>query len=85
MSEWESSEGEHWATNAHRYTRMLSGFGDIVSAAASSRRGERVLDVGCGSGDLTLAAARAVGSPGSLRVAVGCADRRSGMAGHSSA
>ena len=64
MSEWESSEGEHWASNADRYTRMLRGFGDIVTTAASYRPGERVLDVGCGNGDLTLAAARAVGESG---------------------
>ncbi len=66
MSEWESSEGEHWAANAERYTRMLAGFGDIVTTAASYRPGERVLDVGCGNGDLTLAAARAVGGSGSV-------------------
>lgn len=66
MSEWKSTEGEHWAANADRYTRMLAGFGDIVTAAASYRPGERVLDVGCGNGDLTLAATRAVGPEGSV-------------------
>lgn len=66
MSEWDASEGEHWATNAERYTRMLTGFGDIVTTAAAYRPGERVLDVGCGNGDLTLDAARAVGGSGSV-------------------
>jgi SAM-dependent methyltransferase len=66
MSEWEASEGEHWATNADRYTRMLAGFGDIVASAAAYAPGERVLDVGCGNGDLTLTAARAVGAAGSV-------------------
>lgn len=66
MSEWEASEGEHWASNADRYTRMLGGFGDIVATAAAYRSGERVLDVGCGNGDLALAAARAVDESGSV-------------------
>ena len=66
MSEWEATEGEHWAANADRYTRMLAGFGDIISTAAAFAPGERVLDVGCGNGDLTLAAARAVGPSGSV-------------------
>jgi 2-polyprenyl-3-methyl-5-hydroxy-6-metoxy-1,4-benzoquinol methylase len=67
MSEWEASEGEHWATDADGYTRMLAGFGDVVTSAASYRSSERVLDVGCGSGDLTLAAARAVTEAGSVQ------------------
>ncbi len=66
MSEWEASEGEHWATNADRYTRMLAEFGDIVTTAAVYATEERVLDVGCGNGDLTLAAARVVGRSGSV-------------------
>ena len=66
MSDWEASEGQHWATNADRYTRMLADFGDIVATAAAYAPGERVLDVGCGNGDLTLAAARAVGESGSV-------------------
>jgi SAM-dependent methyltransferase len=66
MSDWESTEGEHWATNADRYTRMLAGFCDIVTTAASCRPGERVLDVGCGNGDVALAAARAVGESGAV-------------------
>jgi hypothetical protein len=37
MSEWEASEGEHWATNADRYTRMLAGFGDVVTSSRSLR------------------------------------------------
>jgi SAM-dependent methyltransferase len=66
MSEWETSEGEHWATNADHFTRMLAEFGDVVTTAAAYRPRERVLDVGCGNGDLALAAARAVGPAGSV-------------------
>jgi len=66
MSEWESDEGEHWATNADRYSRMLSAYGDIVASAASLQAGQRVLDIGCGNGDLTVAAANEVGPTGSV-------------------
>jgi SAM-dependent methyltransferase len=65
LSDWEASEGEHWARNADRYTRMLANFGDIVIAAAAFAPGDRVLDVGCGNGDLSIAAARAVEPSGS--------------------
>lgn len=66
MSDWETSEGEHWAANADRYTRMLAGYGDILAGAASFASGERVLDVGCGCGDMSIAAARAFGPAGSV-------------------
>lgn len=66
MSDWEADAGDHWAANADCYTRMLAGYGDIVSTAAAYAPGERVLDVGCGNGDLAIAAARAVGESGSV-------------------
>ena len=66
MSEWESGEGEHWASNADRYTRMLAGYGTILTDAAAAAPGERVLDVGCGCGDVSLAAGHAVGADGSV-------------------
>jgi SAM-dependent methyltransferase len=54
------------ATNADRYTRMLAGYADIVADAAAFALGERVVDVGCGCGDLSLTAGRAVGAPGAV-------------------
>lgn len=67
MSEWEAGEGQHWATNADRYTRMLARFGDVLIEAAAFAVGERVLDVGCGCGDVSLAAGRAVGNSGAVQ------------------
>jgi SAM-dependent methyltransferase len=67
MSEWEESEGDHWAANADRYTKMLAGFGEIVVDAARLGAGARVLDVGCGCGDLSLTAGHAVGPTGAVR------------------
>jgi SAM-dependent methyltransferase len=66
MSEWEAGEGEHWAANAEHYTRMLGTFGDELLDAAALRPGELVLDIGCGCGDVSLAAAKAVTGTGTV-------------------
>lgn len=81
MSEWESSEGEHWAANAERYTSMLAGFADVVTSAADVTTGQRVLDAGCGNGDVK-GGRSGNRSDGSLRVARGRAHRRGGLVGH---
>lgn len=58
--EWATSEGEHFAANEDRYTKMLAGMGERLIAAADLGPDDRVLDVGCGYGAVTLMAARAV-------------------------
>ena len=67
MGEWDEDEGEHWAANADRYTTMLAAFGDLVTEAAGFAPGEAVLDVGCGNGDLSRLAGRAVGPTGRVQ------------------
>jgi SAM-dependent methyltransferase len=66
MSDWAGAEGEHWADSAARYTKMLRPYGDALLAAAGLARGEHVLDVGCGNGDVSVAAARHVGDVGTV-------------------
>lgn len=66
MSDWAGAEGEHWATNADRYTRVLANFGTLLVQAAAFASGERVVEIGCGNGDTAVAAGRAVGPEGSV-------------------
>jgi len=61
---WNSGPGvAHWVSNARRYDRMHQPFTDLILGAARLQPGENVLDVGCGGGGTTFAAARLV-APG---------------------
>lgn len=61
---WNNSEATgDWVTHQGRYDRMLEPFAGLILDAAGLSPGEQVLDVGCGCGATTLAAARAV-APG---------------------
>ena len=64
MTDWDGEEGAHWASEADRYRRMLQAFGDLLVDAAELSPGQVVLDVGCGCGDVSLAAARRIGPTG---------------------
>lgn len=62
--DWNGDSGERWAANLDRLDLMLQDFGDAVIAAAGAQRGERVLDIGCGSGTSTFILAEQVGATG---------------------
>ncbi|MGR6923727.1 methyltransferase domain-containing protein [[Actinomadura] parvosata] len=56
---WNGYEGEHWAAHQDRYDAVNSGFNQPVLDAAQLGDHDRVLDIGCGNGQLTRLAARA--------------------------
>lgn len=56
-------DAAHWVGNQDRYDRMNAPFADMIIEAAGLRPGTDVLDVGCGCGTTTLAAARLI-APG---------------------
>jgi SAM-dependent methyltransferase len=56
---WDGTEGDYWAAHAHRFDRSMAGYQDAFLVAAAVRRGDRVLDIGCGAGQTTCDAARA--------------------------
>jgi SAM-dependent methyltransferase len=60
---WNGDSGQRWVADADRRDRVLQPVADALLEAANLRRGETVLDIGCGCGITTLAAANAV-APG---------------------
>lgn len=62
--DWNGDSGERWAANLARLDVMLEDFGNAAIAAADAQPGERILDIGCGSGASTFPLAALVGPAG---------------------
>jgi ubiquinone/menaquinone biosynthesis C-methylase UbiE len=61
---WNGPGGQRWARRQQVQDVLLAPIADILIDRAQPGAGERIVDVGCGSGFTTLAFARQVGSSG---------------------
>jgi len=63
---WNGPVGQRWADDQASIDPGIRQYGEAAMLSAQPLEGERVLDVGCGSGDTTLALARLVGPEGRI-------------------
>ncbi|MEQ1542803.1 MAG: class I SAM-dependent methyltransferase [Novosphingobium sp.] len=70
--DWQAQVGRSWAENYRLTDRSFTGLTERLLERISERRGNAVLDVGCGAGELALAVARH--RPGAQIVGVDLSD-----------
>jgi SAM-dependent methyltransferase len=65
---WDGDEGEYWAQNAEYFDRSVAAYHKRLLHLAAIGQRDRVLDVGCGTGQTTRDAARAASAGSALGI-----------------
>jgi SAM-dependent methyltransferase len=65
---WDGDEGNYWADNAEHFDRSVAGYHQRLLEVAAIGERDRVLDVGCGTGQTTRDAARAASAGSALGI-----------------
>ncbi len=63
---WNATAGETWAALQDRLDSQIQPLGEAAIEALRLKAGERVVDIGCGCGQTSLALAERVGAAGSV-------------------
>jgi len=66
---WSDIKGDLWVTLQPRIDTMLATFGDKALDTLNPQSGERILEIGCGTGTTTLALGDRVGASGEILAA----------------
>jgi SAM-dependent methyltransferase len=66
IADWDGPVGETWVEMQAELDAHTGPFGRAAMTAADARLGERIVDVGCGCGDTSIALAKAVGEGGAV-------------------
>lgn len=61
---WNGPAGQHWVDRQEKQDIVLKPISEILIERANAKAGERIIDVGCGSGATSLALAQKVGPTG---------------------
>jgi SAM-dependent methyltransferase len=68
LTAWDGSEGRYWAAHADSYDEAVAGYRQAFLDIAAVGPSDRVLDIGCGTGQTTRDAARIAASGAALGV-----------------
>jgi len=61
---WNGPGGQHWVDRQQMQDVVLAPVSEILIDQANAAAGERVIDVGCGCGDIAISLAKRVGASG---------------------